>query len=290
MTSGAPNYGGQTATLLADGRVFVTDLDYPDENTAEFFDPGTGTWTMTSQPGPETWNRIATLLHDGRILVTGGQEMAGVEPRASNSCSIFDPVTETWTATSDLNLGRYNHTVTLLPNGFVLVAGRVATELVHGHYSYFSSGRIETSEPTADPVNWSWTETSETLNEARHKHTATLLSDGQVLVAGGTPSFSGGGGFPFVEIFDPATEVWTMTADLNVPRSEHTATMLLDGRVLVAGGSGSPASFELFDPTTEIWTMPPEILNADRSGHTATMLPDGRVMVVSGDTSETFDP
>src|SRR5205823_6973056 len=86
-----------------------------------------------------------------------------------------------------------------------------------------------------------------TLNSARDAHTATLLADGTVLVAGGqdsslSPSSSS-------ELYDPASGTWSVTASLNTARQQHTATLLPNGMVLAAGGiNGSAlASAELYD-------------------------------------------
>ena len=85
--------------------------------------------------------------------------------------------------------------------------------------------------------------------EHRTDHTATLLADGRVLVAGG---FGGNGGSVAAELYDPARGTWTAAGRMATPRTGHTATLLLDGRVLVAGGIGGYgdlASAELFDPS-----------------------------------------
>jgi len=91
----------------------------------------------------------------------------------------------------------------------------------------------------AQAATGTWTATGN-LNTSRHFHTATLLPDGKVLVAGGY-YFQMGEMKPLQEseVYDPATGTWTATGNLNTARGGHTATLLPDGKVLVAGGGGS---------------------------------------------------
>jgi hypothetical protein len=173
------------------------------------------------------------LLDDGRVLLAGGS--GGGAPLAS--AELYDPRTKSWSATTNMNEGRFYHTATRLEDGKVLVAGPAADAELY------------------DPANGRWTATANQL-EARllGLQAATLLLDGKVLLAGGDQEF----GYPFasVALFDPVAGTWTATADLMQARRWHTATLLLDGRVLVVGGDngntpGTLASAELYDPGSE---------------------------------------
>lgn len=128
------------------------------------------------------------------------------------------------------------------------------------------------------------------MNRARNFYTATLLPNGKVLVAGGFDLGTS------AELYDSATDTWTVTGSLRAARTFHTATLLPSGKVLVAGGgqsggSGWPsASTELYDPATGKWTLTGAMKHA-RSGPAATLLPNGKVLVVGGGTgSELYDP
>ena len=296
-----------TATLLLDGQVLVAGGYTRDESgvigirylsSAERFNPGTDTWTLTANeltiPGI---NHSATLLNDGRVLVAGGEIYRFYEPETHSDCSLYDPSTDTWSDTGSMignfdpdpdwggEKGRAGHTATLLPDGRVLAAGG---------YFVFDPFSIdtETTSNTAelfDPATETWTQTAD-MNVARHGHTATLLQNGQVLVTGGER-------FPFwvedfedtAELYDPTTDTWNPTDPMTVARANHTATLLQDGRVLVAGGRSQDEwvgifhqSTEIYDPVTGTWTQAAD-MNIARADHTATLLQDGRVLVKGGD-------
>ena len=129
-------------------------------------------------------------------------------------------------------------------------------------------------------VGWIWSATGR-LNTPRSLHTATLLQNGMVLVAGGqdsnfNPSAS-------AELYDPASRTWTATGSLNTARYRHTATLLQNGKDLVAGGysGGALASAELYDPASGSWTAIGS-LNSARCCHTATLVQDRLVLVAGG--------
>ena len=117
-----------------------------------------------------------------------------------------------------------------------------------------------------------------TMNSARERHTATLLTNGKVLVAGGRPDImSATNG---AELYDPASRTWTTTGSLNAARQLHTATLLPNGQVLVAGGF-MLASAELYDPATGSWATTGS-MSTVRYNHTATLLRSGQVLVAGG--------
>jgi len=134
------------------------------------------------------------------------------------------------------------------------------------------------------------------LNTNRYSGTATLLTNGKVLFAGG---LSTSGYLSGAELYDPASGFWTNTGSMATPRSSHTATLLTNGQVLVAGGantSGDLASAELYNPVTGTWTTSGS-MSAKRIGFTATLLPNGQVLVAAGNgaggyltNSELYDP
>ena len=136
----------------------------------------------------------------------------------------------------------------------------------------------------ASGVSWSLTGA---LNVARAGHTATLLPNGKVLIAGG---FGNNALLASAELYDPGSGNWLLTGSMNVARWFHTATLLPNGQVLVAGGQNSNAllsSVELYDPGSGRWSLTGS-MNVARWLHTATLLPNGKVLVARGDGSSDF--
>jgi len=180
-------------------------------------------------------------------------------------------VNGSWDFTGDLNTRRARHTATLLQNGKVLVVG----------------GRNTDSAELYDHATGTWSSTGSLLQD-RELHTATLLANGKVLVAGG---FSSSRGFPeffsSAELYDPATGAWSFTESLETGRLGHTATLLKNGKVLVAGGSLSSNSAELYDPITGKWSITGGLITARRS-HTATLLENGKVLIAGGENGADF--
>ncbi len=255
--------------------------------TAEIYNPATGTWTLTGSLTDRRSHHTATLLPDGKVLVVGGNQFAF----DLASAEIYDPASGAWTPTGSLNNKRRSHTATLLPNGKVLVTG--------GQIELFGSGyRTLGSAELYDPATGTWSPTN-SLADDRVGHTATLLRNGKVLVAGGYRY--GTGNLASAELYDPATGTWTTTGTLTTPREAHTATLLDDGSVLVAAGhsdvsTGFLSSAELYNPATETWSSTGS-LGASRQNHTATLLPSGRVLISGGGgptgtrtSGELYDP
>ncbi|MCX5542397.1 putative Ig domain-containing protein [Paraburkholderia sp. CNPSo 3076] len=214
--------------------------------------------------------------------VTGSNSAGSVT--AQLTIDVNTAVIGEWLPADYMNLARYRHTASLLPDGRVLVAGGIG-----------SKGRLLSSAELYAPAADTWSQTGN-LNQARFFHTATLLPTGRVLVAGGI----GGTQLSSAELYDPAAGTWAPTGSMSQARDSHTATLLSTGRVLVAGGRGttgtSLSSAELYDPVAGTWAQTGSLVQA-RYSATATVLADGRVLVAGGtgsagllSSAELYDP
>jgi hypothetical protein len=285
-TMASPRCGGQTATLLADGRVLVVG-GYGSSGllaTVDLFDPGTGLFASgTSLPAVRS-GHAAVRLPDGGVLIVGGTADYSVGPYYADA-EIYDPGTGLWTHVAGPmpGGGRRALAAALLPSGRVLVAGGIATVA------------FDTAD-LFDPVSRTFTATGRMTSVRSNQTALIMLNNGLVLVTGGeqTP----GGSIEFYYPLDPpyVTAGFTAGVALPVSRRDHTTTALKDGRLLIAGGFDSSGSrlntALLYNPYTNSYE-PPLTMSAARAEHCATLLGDGRVLLTFGDTggtAEIFNP
>ncbi len=225
---------------------------------------GSGAFEQTGSLATPRSSHSATMLPNGKVLVAG--------LTLGESTELYDNASGTWTETGNLAVNHWSFTATLLPNGKVLAAG--GQTVIEGDM-IVGSAECE----LYDPTNGTWTPTG-SLGHARFSHTATLLPDGKVLVAGGFNE----GNVPSAELYDPVTGTWTTTGSPAI-RRHTTATLLPNGKVLIVGGRTATgvvtSATELYDPASGTWTSTGSLTTA-RDQHTATLLPNGLVLVAGG--------
>jgi hypothetical protein len=183
----------------------------------------------------------------------------------------------TFAYTGSLNVARYNHTATLLPNGEVLVTGGIG---VNGAYASLASAELY------DPKQGKWALTG-SMTAGRTSFTATLLKNGEVLVAGGSDYEISC--YATAELYNPSTGKWTLTGSMTQPRCLQSATLLPNGEVLVSGGVNSIYSTntatvsgaEIYNPETGTWKATGS-LHVSRAQAATLLLNDGEVLTAGG--------
>jgi large repetitive protein len=300
---------GHTATLLPDGKVLIAGgyflVDTPRGPrpillaSAELYDPATGTFSATGDMvavGSVCCADSAILLADGKVLIAHGR--VGSQPAVAE---LYDPVTGTFSRTGDqLVIWSGAQTATLLPDGRVLLVicctaeqlydpasgtfsltdrtkrisqdGFGAAALTNGTVlfvgGYCDCGITSSGAEVYDRSTGSFSATGN-MTTARSYHSVTPLGDRTVLIAGGqNDSFSNSAGTT-AEIYDPATGTFARTGDMNNVHVAHTATLLLDGMVLITGGwqpYGPLASAEIYRPPTPVTAPMLLPVSGDRRG------------------------
>ena len=208
----------------------------------------------------------AVRLPDGAVLVA-----------SDGTLERYDPAIGSFSPAGTLNTNRGSGlTMTLLGNGTVLVVG-----------GQFFDTSLDSAE-IYDPATRTSTPTTGNMSSPRSFHAATLLADGRVLITGGHRFNFLNSALETAEIYDPATGMFTPQENMSTRRQDHTATQLVDGRVLVIGGyddtSAGLSSAEVFDPATGAFTSTGS-LEAGRGNHTANRLANGQVVAIGGHAS-----
>lgn len=288
FTATGLGWSGEGHVLVAGGRIAGAELAAT--ATAERFDPRTRRWTMASPMTVPRASACAALLPSGKVLVAGGSGTV------ANTAEVYDPASDSWVPVATrMAVGHDQSACLVLPSGKVLVIGGL------------NQGGSESTAVAElyDPDTGAFTTTGP-MATARYRHTATLLADGSVLVAGGC---TGGSPCaettPTAELYDPQRGTWSAAGSLPVGVFGHTATVL-DSKVLLVGGcqsdercgpwgagAGSPEpGASLYDPSTGLFSAVGQMATG-RVGHVAFLdWPEVRVLggIGRGATTEVFDP
>jgi len=268
---------GALAATLPNGQVLLAGGDIT-KNSAEIYDPAAGTFSASKALTLENRSSgTATALPGGKVLLAGGQNSS--RTGAVATAELYDPATDTFTATGSMASSRMDFTATLLNDGTVLMVGGndgTGTELV--------------SAETYDPSTGQFSTLAAQLHVASEGHTATLLGDGTVLIAGGTTNDAASGVLARCEICDPVAQAFTLvTAGLATARSWQHALLLENGLVFLEGGLGAAglglASVELYDPSAKTFSAAPS-MTTERFGDTATLMGDGTVLIAGGELNQ----
>jgi len=293
MSSNASNMAtprSAPAVLLPDGRVLIAGGYTCDASgncaslsSAEIFNMPYSYGYFTaggSMTAPRSGHTVS-LLNDGRVLIAGGQNCSSASScTVLNTAEIYDPVSGTFTPTGNLNAARSNAVAVTLNQGLVLIAGGV------------DGSNYPAAAELYDPTTGTFSATA-SLNAPRANATATVLNTGQVLISGGSTCVTPGCPVSSAEIYDPVAGTFTNTGAMSVARFDHSASLLTNGEVLVAGGYSSCTSTcasentaEIYDPAAGTFSSA-QTLTAARSGQTATVVPSSDVVIAGGTNSGT---
>ena len=289
---------GHTATLMKDGRVLIvggaevyspmSNLDTLDGMTllksVEIFDPATGVFSQGQSLNFSRAFHSATLLKDDRVLIAGGVGWIQNSYAALKTIEIFDPMNNTFSAPNSFMgevMGRAYHSATLQFDGTVLITGGWGCD--GGAYPcnriYLQSAEL--FYPSVDQFS----NTSGFLLNARAQHTATLLTSGKIIVAGGR---DGNAVLKSTEIF--SNNSFTTGPDFNQGRAGHTATRVGDSQILFTGGYTTAGGLGSANNTIEVllYTSPVQMVAAPanmlsaRALHSATLLNNNLLLVAGG--------
>ncbi|HSQ63191.1 MAG TPA: kelch repeat-containing protein [Polyangiaceae bacterium] len=276
-------------TVLQDGRVLIAGgTTVPDSAvdclaTAEIFQRGQ---TDTVTPAANTmavprWHDAAVTMLDGRVLVEGGAVCTGT---ACKTADLFDPTTNMFKPTANLmSEDRTSTWAVLMVDGRVMITSA-------------QSATVEIYDPTADSFS------TVALNTIHYfGQRIVRMRDGRVMVMGGDGcqgQSTCGPAQTVAEIFDPKTNKFTLAKPMNQGRSQFTAHVLPDGRVMVFGGASSSAggvnapmdSIEAYDPKADTWTVMPYKLTVGRTWHASALVRDGTIIVMGGYTTVSCTP
>jgi centrosomal CEP192-like protein/galactose oxidase-like protein/Kelch motif protein len=240
-----------------------------------------GQWASSGTMQSARELNAQVLLSNRKVLSIGGIDNNG---NLLASSELYNSTSGKWTLTGSMSNAREVFPAVVLSNGKVLVSGGLATgSIVLGVAELY------------DPTSGAWSSAG-SLSVARFAHTATLLGNGTVLVTGGCTASDCSTDTAVSELYDPTSNSWSTTGNLNTARSYHTAVRLKTGKVLAIGGSTGLTSCELYDPTTGAWTNATST-NTGRYLNATTLLSDGKVLVTGGangrypiSSAELYDP
>jgi len=271
--------GFYTPNNLGTFHVVAISTANPSESASATVSVVAGGFAETGSMHSARSGHTATLLKDGRVLIDGGGD---------GSAELFDPVSGTFSLTGPPVTRRLDASATLLADGRVLIAGGLEVTVPPPGSPL---PKLNTAE-IFDPATGQFTPTGNML-ALRWKHSATLLANGKVLIAGGN-----GDGFCTIastELFDPTSGTFSPAGYLlsQDGRVGHTATRLGTGEVLIAGGSNGcapdsaddppwdPLFVELYEPASGNFQEGGN-MSTTRIGHAAVLLADGKVLILGG--------
>jgi len=262
-----------TATLLPNGKVLIAGgYNGAYLFSAEIYDPTMANFTPTGRMATARYGHVAMLLRNGKVLLAGG---VGEGYTFLASAELYDPASGKFEPAGNMTTARESHTITMLQDGSVLITG--------GHRGRQSAITIYASAEIYDPVTGAFRATGD-MTTRRHKHDAVSLSNGQVLINGGSDERDDQGAYASAEIYNPAAGAFHTIGDMPIIRYKHGGTSILlpSGKALLAGGASNAV---IYDPANNTFGVVAGSLGTNRLSRffsTATLLPTGEVLITGG--------
>lgn len=242
------------ASVLADGRVMVAggtstlvDVTAAITSTlqsAEIYNPATGSWSGAANIGGYRLAPALSLLPNGQIMVSGGVQVSfffGFPVSAASTTNVqrYNPGSNNWSNGPNMSQGRAGHQYNqvTLNDGRILMTGGINVPNLLGAQTAAPISGAEVYNPTSN----SW----QTVNmpNARALHSATVLADGRVAACGGAQgTLTTPISIANVDVFNPANNTWSSAPNLTGARASHTATLMPDGMLILFGGQGATTS------------------------------------------------
>jgi M6 family metalloprotease-like protein len=261
-TSPGASFESARGALLDDGRVLIVGSSIDQVGNTEIYDPTSGSWATTGQLNHDRQFHSAVKLADGRVLAAGGYFRAGDSYWPVAEVEVWDPVSGAWSVIGTLSGWHFLPGMTTIPDGRALIVSGREVTVFDPASDTLSRGALLPSE-FSQPIT-------------------VTLDDGRVLIGGGETSTR-------ALIWDPVSSRWDLAGSLGAPRAFTTATKLVDGSIILAGGvdlSGSAlTTIEIFDPATKTWSQGSS-LDTARALHSATLLSGGQLVLVGGLTND----
>jgi hypothetical protein len=272
-TSSTSRNQNSTSVTLADGRVLVYGAsDNFGTVKTDVFNPTTNLFSAVGDAN-FAWNKSpGVLLANGKVLVAGGLTWTNNQWASTSAAGLFDPVSNTWSATGSMITSRRSHFMIRLADGKVFVGGGTS-----------EAGGVKSAE-IYDPATGTFTSVPD-MPESRSDVNAALLPNGNVLVIGGYNS--GSGHLRSAVIYNISTSSWsTVSSQMQIAHNYGAAIVTLtDGRIFIAGGWDSAlhgfSQTDIFDPSTNTFSAGPN-LSERRADLTAHVLQDGKVVLIGG--------
>ncbi|HRS54177.1 MAG TPA: T9SS type A sorting domain-containing protein, partial [Bacteroidales bacterium] len=234
--------------------------------TSEIYDVATGTWSKADSMNRVRYGHRAVVLNNGKILIAGGLP-------STNTTEIYDPIANSWTYTGNMNVIRNEGlSLTLLNNGKVLAAGGNNT------------GALNTAE-LYDPSTGVWTSISSNMYGKRYNHSAILLNNGKVLLAGSSDLSNGDD--KTAELYDPVTNTFSPTGNLQQSRINNATIKMNNGDVLIYGwgdytNPSNTKCIEVYNVATGTWSTSQMYNIMGTIGYSINKLPNNKILVAGG--------